>query len=198
MNDQSLEQVKADAAESVQQDAGLRNRVRDLTLATLKNRKLDGQEMRRVAQAVTEGVSLGLDRRAGEIKSALHEAMSGMDEALAKAAEASQLAIACMLMVRSRSESRITVASSVFTLLFLTMLSSRLLMASICFRPTRVKATISTSTTAKPVPTLNFIFLGKVRPGCMRFGSGWVISTILRQMPRLNNPIACGKGMVEA
>lgn len=93
MNDQSLELVKVEAAESVQQDADLRARVRDITLRAIKSRSLDKNELRQVAQAVTEGVSLGLGRRTGEVKHALGEAMGGLDEALGKAAEASHLAL---------------------------------------------------------------------------------------------------------
>ena len=93
MNEQSLEDLKTMVADSVEQDAGLRVRVRDLTLHALKNRSMDLGEVRRVAQAVTEGVSLGLDRRKGEVKNALNEAMAGLDEATSKAAEASHLAL---------------------------------------------------------------------------------------------------------
>lgn len=93
MSNQSLEQVTAEAAESVQQDADLRARVRDLTVRAIKSRSLDKSELRQVVQAVTEGVSLGLGRRTGEIRGALGEAMGGLDEALGKAAQASHLAL---------------------------------------------------------------------------------------------------------
>ena len=93
MNDQSLEDLKTMVADSMEQDAGLRNRVRDLTLRAIKSRSMDMGELRRVAQAVTEGVSLGLEHRKGEVKHALSEAMAGLDEAMSKAAEASHLAL---------------------------------------------------------------------------------------------------------
>ena len=93
MNEQSLENLKTMVADSVEQDAGLRVRVRDLTLQAIKSRSMDIGELRRVAQAVTEGVSLGLEHRKGEVKHALSEAMAGLDEAMSKAAEASHLAL---------------------------------------------------------------------------------------------------------
>lgn len=93
MSEQSLENLKTKVADSMEQDAGLRIRVRDLTLSALKNRSMDMGELRRVAQAVMEGVSLGLAHRKGEVKNALSEAMAGLDEAMSKAAEASHLAL---------------------------------------------------------------------------------------------------------
>lgn len=93
MNEQSLENLKTMVADSMEQDAGLRDRVRDLTLHALKNRSMDMEELRRVAQAVTEGVSLGLEHRKGEVRHALSEAMAGLDEAVSKVAEASHLAL---------------------------------------------------------------------------------------------------------
>lgn len=93
MNEQSLEDLKTLVADSMEQDAGLRLRVRDLTLRAIKSRSMDMGELRRVAQAVTEGVSLGLGHRKGEVKNALGEAMAGLDEAMSKAAEASHLAL---------------------------------------------------------------------------------------------------------
>lgn len=93
MNEQSLDDLKTMVADSVEQDAGLRIRVRDLTLQALKSRSMNLDELRRVAQAVTEGVSLGLEHRKGEVKHALSEAMAGLDDAMSKAAEASHLAL---------------------------------------------------------------------------------------------------------
>ena len=93
MDSQSLEELKTTVADSVEQDAGLRIRVRDLTLRALKTRSMELGEIRRVAKAVTEGVSLGLGRRQAEVKNALSEAMVGLDEAVAKTAEASHLAL---------------------------------------------------------------------------------------------------------
>ncbi len=93
MDDQSLNALKTDVAASVEQDEGLRKRVRDLTLRALKNHSMDLHEVRQVAEAVMEGVSLGLEHRKSELKNALSEAMAGLDEAVSKAVEASHLAL---------------------------------------------------------------------------------------------------------
>ncbi|MDO9064938.1 MAG: hypothetical protein Q7U25_06985, partial [Sulfuricella sp.] len=43
--------------------------------------------------AVTEGISVGAAKHAGEVKAALSEGLAGLDEALTKAAEATRLAL---------------------------------------------------------------------------------------------------------
>ena len=87
------EAVKIAASESVQQDQDIRSRVRDVTLNALKARQLSATEISSLIKAVTEGVSLGLGKRTGDIKNALSEAMAGLDEALMKSAEATHLAL---------------------------------------------------------------------------------------------------------
>jgi hypothetical protein len=55
--------------------------------------RLDLQKMREVVQAVLQGAILGAKEKGGRAEKPLREAMSGVDEALAKSAEASRLAI---------------------------------------------------------------------------------------------------------
>lgn len=76
---------KAEAAAS--QGGDLRERARQITLDALKDGKLSLEEIRRIGQAITEGVSLGLAGRGSELKSGLKEAVSGMDEAIGQAAQ---------------------------------------------------------------------------------------------------------------
>jgi ABC-type transporter Mla subunit MlaD len=85
--------IKAAASEAVQQGGDIRSRVRDLTLQALKTRSVQLDEIKQVVGAVTEGISLGLDKRGTEVKTALSEALAGLDEALTKSAEATQLAL---------------------------------------------------------------------------------------------------------
>lgn len=92
-NMSSNENLKGAISEGVQQDKDIRTRVRDTTLLALNARSLDTKEMKSVIKSVTEGINLGLDKRAGEIKAALSEAMAGLDEALMKSAEATHLAL---------------------------------------------------------------------------------------------------------
>lgn len=89
----SNEAVKTAVSESVQQDQNIRSRVRDVTLVALKTRQLNSVEISSLVKSVTEGISIGLGKRTGEIKSALSEAIAGLDEALMKSAEATHLAL---------------------------------------------------------------------------------------------------------
>lgn len=94
MNQLSTQEITSAASESVQQDVSdIRTRVRDLTLRALQSRRLETDEILEVVRAVAEGVSLGAEHRAGEVKQALASALSGLDDALAKAAQATHLAL---------------------------------------------------------------------------------------------------------
>lgn len=85
--------IKSAASESVLQDAEIRARVRDLTLQALKSRHLDPVEIKEVVRAMSEGISLGAESRASDMRKTLAEALAGLDEALMKSAEASHLAL---------------------------------------------------------------------------------------------------------
>lgn len=89
----SPEEIKQAVSVSVERGVDIREQVRDLTLRALKTRKLSPDEIKPVIGAVTEGISLGAAKRAGEVKSALSEGLAGLDEALTKAAEATRLAL---------------------------------------------------------------------------------------------------------
>lgn len=89
----STEEIKQAASTTVEQGVDIRAKVRDLTLQALKTRKLNPEEIKPVIAAVTEGISVGAAKRAGEVKSALSEGLAGLDEALTKAAEATRLAL---------------------------------------------------------------------------------------------------------
>lgn len=92
-SDFSSEGLKSAAAESVAGGADIRERVRDLTLAALQRRRLDPESVREVLHAMGEGITVGADRRAGDVRQAASEAFRGLDEALQKAAEAGHLAL---------------------------------------------------------------------------------------------------------
>ena len=92
MSDTQIETIKEEAAAAAEQGKDLRARVRDMTLRALSRRSLSVTDIMAVVRAVTEGVSLGLGRRAGELKDAAHEALAGLDEAVKKTAEATKLA----------------------------------------------------------------------------------------------------------
>ena len=91
--DTEFEQVQAEAQKAAEENVKIADEVRDITLKALSEGKLDGARIKGVVKAVVEGVSLGAANKQTEVKSTLKEALSGVDEALAKTAEASKLAV---------------------------------------------------------------------------------------------------------
>jgi len=87
------EPLRQAAADSVASGERIRERVRDLTLKALQQRKFDYAGFREVLQSMTEGISLGAEKRGQDVKAALSQAFTGMDEALTKAAQAGSLAV---------------------------------------------------------------------------------------------------------
>jgi hypothetical protein len=71
----------------------LQERVRQLTSKALQDRKLSVAEIREILAAITEGVGSGLSGRAGELRTGLRQAVSGLDEAVGSAAEAVTLTL---------------------------------------------------------------------------------------------------------
>ncbi len=68
-------------------------RVRAITLQALAGGKLDKETLKQVMAAVVKGAQQGASRRSGRGAQALKEAILSLDDALAVAAEATQLAI---------------------------------------------------------------------------------------------------------
>ncbi len=89
----TLDEMRDAADRLVQAGVAVREKLRELTLRALTQRELAETEIRAALGAITEGVSLGAAQRADEVKSALGEALQGMDDALSHAAEAMHLAI---------------------------------------------------------------------------------------------------------
>lgn len=85
--------VKEIARTTVERSDDIRHDVRALTLKALSEGRLDTKKINKVIRAVIEGASIGAEDKGGQAKDALTDAMSGMDDALAKSAEASKLAI---------------------------------------------------------------------------------------------------------
>lgn len=87
------EELKEATRKAVEQGANIKNNVHDLTLKILTQGHLDIEKLKQVIHAVMEGASIGADVKGGNVKDSLRDAMSGMDDALAKSAQASKLAI---------------------------------------------------------------------------------------------------------
>ena len=89
----SADEYKTMAQRLVSAGADVRRKLDELTVKALTQRDLAEQEVREVLTAITEGVSLGAAERANEVRTALGDALKGMDDALGHAAEAMHLAI---------------------------------------------------------------------------------------------------------
>lgn len=93
MSDFSDEGIKQAASAAVSAGQDIRERVRDLTLSAIKQRRMEASEVQNVVKALAEGITLGLDKRAHDSKQALSQAFAGLDAALMKSAEATHLAL---------------------------------------------------------------------------------------------------------
>jgi len=87
------EAIRSATSETVGQGMDIREQVRDLTLRALTSRRLYPDEVRRIIRATTEGIALGAANRGGDARSAVADAVKGLDEAVMKAAEAGRLAL---------------------------------------------------------------------------------------------------------
>ncbi len=87
-------QIERDVEAAVGADtASISERVRAITLAALSEGRLDGQALRAVMNAVLEGAQKGAMPVDAERSAAFKEAMHGLDQAMASAAQATQLAM---------------------------------------------------------------------------------------------------------
>lgn len=88
----SEEQLKQAAEAFVRHGVDIRTRVHDLTLAALQSRKFDRDAMRDVFRAVTAGVATGAEG-SPDMRQAIADGLKGMDQALARSAEAGAAAL---------------------------------------------------------------------------------------------------------
>jgi hypothetical protein len=86
-HDLSEERLREAAEEFVRQGVDIRARVHDLTLAALSSRRFDRDAMRDVFRAVTAGVATGAEG-SPDMRQTLADGLKGMDQALARSAEA--------------------------------------------------------------------------------------------------------------
>jgi ElaB/YqjD/DUF883 family membrane-anchored ribosome-binding protein len=81
------------ASQSIKQGSNVRAAVRNLTLKALQQRELTLDQIGKVLRSVTEGVTLGVAKREIKVEKALSDTVSGMDDALLKAVQASNVAL---------------------------------------------------------------------------------------------------------
>ena len=87
------EVLKNLASAAVAQGGNLRANVRDVTVRALQARELSLSKIREVLRSVTEGINLGVAKTKGDVAKPLADALAGMDDALLKAVQASQIAL---------------------------------------------------------------------------------------------------------
>lgn len=85
--------LKALASQSIKQGRNVRTAVRDLTLKSLQQRELTLDQIRKVLRSIIEGVSLGVGKREMKVEKALSDTVAGMDDALLKVVQASNVAL---------------------------------------------------------------------------------------------------------
>lgn len=85
--------LKGLASQSVKQAGNVRATVRDLTLKALQQRELTLDQIGKVLRSVTEGVTLGVAKREIKVEKSLSDTVAGMDDALLKAVQASNVAL---------------------------------------------------------------------------------------------------------
>ncbi len=87
------EVLKKLAAQVATQGEGVRSGVRDLTLRGLQARELSLKGIQQVVHSVTAGVNLGAVKGKLDVEKTLTDALAGMDDAILKAVQASQVAL---------------------------------------------------------------------------------------------------------
>ncbi|MCB1911850.1 MAG: DUF6781 family protein [Rhodocyclaceae bacterium] len=91
---QDTDRIEDDVERAVADDtAGISERVRQITLKVLSQGQLDNTALKEVMGAVVSGARKGIKRPDEASGTALREAVKGLDQALASAAEATQLAV---------------------------------------------------------------------------------------------------------
>jgi ElaB/YqjD/DUF883 family membrane-anchored ribosome-binding protein len=81
------------ASQSMKQGSNVRTAVRNLTLKALQQRELTLDQIGKVLRSVTEGVTLGVAKREIKVEKTLLDTVAGMDDALLKAVQASNVAL---------------------------------------------------------------------------------------------------------
>jgi len=85
--------LKSLASQSIKQGSNVRVAVRDLTLKALQQRELTLEQIGKVLRSITEGVTLGVAKREIKVEKALSDTVAGMDDALLKAVQATNVAL---------------------------------------------------------------------------------------------------------
>lgn len=90
----STDDLKSGAAKSVADGIDIRAKVREMTLAAIRDHRFDFAGMREVMTQMADGITIGAEKHGTDMRQALSQAFAGMDEAFTKSAHATQLALA--------------------------------------------------------------------------------------------------------
>lgn len=85
--------VKDEIREAMQSGSDVHQKIKAITLKALRERQLDMENIKDVAEAVSNGITEGVNSQNEQAKEIFAHAASALDAALAVAAEASKLAI---------------------------------------------------------------------------------------------------------
>lgn len=87
------EDIEGQTARSMDADGHIRERVRELTLAAIRERRFDPAAMQALMRRLTDGLSEGAQRQGDSAREVLAEGWKGVDEAFGKSAHALSLAL---------------------------------------------------------------------------------------------------------
>lgn len=91
--DTASPEVEAAAADAVEQGEDIKASVREITMQALSKGRLDAEKIRGVVGSVVSGIAAGAKKEGANVSRSVRDALSGVDDALAKSALASRLAI---------------------------------------------------------------------------------------------------------
>lgn len=89
----SEQEVEKEVRDAVESGADIYQQVRSITLQALTERELDLDNIRKVMSAAGKGISTGFTAQNKPAREVFEQSVAALDDALAKAAEASKLAI---------------------------------------------------------------------------------------------------------
>ena len=93
ITDQNIQQVEQDIRQAVHSGEDVYQKVRDITLKALTEHDLDEENIKAVVEAISKGITEGLDTTEEVAKRSFGEAAEALDDALVSAAEATKLAV---------------------------------------------------------------------------------------------------------
>ena len=90
---EGIEGIKEAAREAVSEGRNIADKVHDITVQALSEGKVDGERIKQILNAVLGGVRDSAKGETDEVKHIWQQTINGLDEALLKAAQASDLAV---------------------------------------------------------------------------------------------------------